>query len=152
MDLRSTIQSTLSADQSTRQQAEISLKHAETAQGFILELLNLVEVEQDFGVRQSTVIYLKNRISRGWPTENPIHQPIPEPDCKPFRDRLLPVLANAPPQIRAQLVAILQTILQNDFPKKWPEFMGITIQLLNEQNANSVFKARIASSPDLSKV
>ncbi|KAK5101841.1 Nonsense-mediated mRNA decay protein 5 [Lithohypha guttulata] len=139
MDLRSTIYSTLSADQSTRQQAEIALKHAESSPGFILELLSLVETEQDLGVRQSTAIYLKNRVSRAWPTENPIHQPIPDQDRKPFRDRLLPVVANSPPQIRSQLVAILQTILQNDFPKKWPEFMNITVQLLNEQNANSVF-------------
>lgn len=139
MDLRSTIQATLSADQSTRQQAELALKGAEQQQGFILELLSLIEVEQDPGVKQSTAIYLKNRVSRAWPTEHPIHPPIPDPDRKPFRDRLLPVLANSPPQIRAQLVAILQFILQNDFPKKWPEFMDITIQLLNEGTANSVF-------------
>jgi len=139
MDLRSTVKSTLSADQSTRQQAELALKHAEQAQGYILELLNLVEAEQEFDVRQSAAILLKNKVSRAWPTENPIHQPIPEPDRKPFRDRLLPVLATSLPQIRAQLVSVLQTILQNDFPKKWPEFMNITMQLLNEQNASSVF-------------
>lgn len=139
MDLRSTIQSTLSPDQSIRVQAESALEQAKEQQGFVLQLLSLVEVEQDHGIRQSTAIYLKNRVSRAWPTETAIHQPIPEADRKPFRDRLLPVLAGAPPQIRAQLVAILQTILQNDFPKKWPEFMDITLQLLNEQNANSVF-------------
>lgn len=87
MDLRSTIQATLSADQSTRQQAELALKGAEQQQGFILELLSLVEVEQDPGIKQSTAIYLKNRVSRAWPTEHPIHPPIPDPDRKPFRDR-----------------------------------------------------------------
>ncbi|KAJ9659855.1 Nonsense-mediated mRNA decay protein 5 [Neophaeococcomyces mojaviensis] len=139
MDLRTTIQHTLSADQSTRQQAELALKSAEQQQGFIDQLLSLVEAEQDPGIRLSTAVYLKNRVSRAWPTENPVHQPIPEVDRKPFRDRLLPVLANSQPQIRAQLVAILQTILQNDFPKNWPEFMDITINLLGEQTPNHVF-------------
>lgn len=139
MDLRSTIASTLSANASTRQQAELALKAAEAQSGFIEQLLQLVEREQDAGVRLSAVVYLKNRVSRGWNTEHTVHPPIPEQDRSPFKGRLLPVLANSPPQIRAQLVALLQTILQNDFPKKWPEFMDITLQLLNSTQHNEVF-------------
>ena len=86
------------------------------------------------------VVYLKNRITRGWPEESALgHKLIPADERKPFRDRLLPVLASSPPQIRAQLVPILQTILQHDFPKKWPDFMDITLQLINTNDANSVF-------------
>jgi len=139
MDLRSTIQSTLSADTAIRSQAENALKSAEQQPGFIGALLDIVQTEQNPGIRLSTAVYLKNRISRGWPTENTPHQPISEPERKPFRDRLLPVLSTSPPLIRAQLIPILQMILQHDFPAKWPELMDITMQLMNTQDANTVF-------------
>ena len=139
MDLRNTIQSTLSADAAIRQQAEAALKSAEQHPGFIGTLLDIIQAEQDNGIRLSGAIYLKNRVSRGWPTENTPHTPIPEAERKPFRDRLLPALAVVPSQIRAQIVPILQTILQNDFPTKWPEYMDITMQLLSAQDASSVF-------------
>ena len=38
-----------------------------------------------------------------------------------------------------QLIPILQKILSYDFPAKWPNFLDITMQLLNTNNANSVF-------------
>jgi importin-7 len=139
MDLRKTIESTLSADATTRQQAEAALKSAEQHPGFIGALLDIIQAEQESGVRLSTAIYLKNRVSRGWPVDAPLHQPIPDNERKPFRDRLLPVLSTVPSQIRAQIVPILQVILQNDFPSKWPEFMDITMQLLNASDASSVF-------------
>ncbi len=139
MDLRNTIESTLSADATIRQQAEAALKSAEQHPGFIGALLDVIQAEQESGVRLSTAIYLKNRVSRGWPTDSPLHLPIPDNERKPFRDRLLPVLSTVPSQIRAQIVPILQTILQNDFPQKWPEYMDITMQLLNASDASSVF-------------
>ena len=139
MDLRNTIQSSLSADATIRQQAEAALKSAEQHPGFIGVLLDILQAEQEPGVRLSTAIYLKNRVSRGWPTDNNVHTPIPEDERKPFRDRLLPVLAVVPSQIRAQIVPILQTILQNDFPTKWPDYMDMTMQLMHTQDASSVF-------------
>ncbi|KAI1613393.1 armadillo-type protein [Exophiala viscosa] len=139
MDLRSTISSSLSPDASIRQQAELNLKQAEQHPGFIGALLDIVQSEQDAGIRLSATIYLKNRVSRGWNSENTPHQPISEPERKPFKDRLLPILSTSPPLIRAQLIPILQTILQFDFPTKWPELMDITLQLMNTQDANSVY-------------
>ena len=89
----------------------------------------------------TAAVYLKNKVIRGWaPQEqNVLHTSIPEPERKPFRDRLLPILASSHPQIRAQLVPILQTILQYDFPSKWPDFMPITLGLMNTNEANSVY-------------
>ena len=139
MDLRTTIQSTLSADATIRSQAETALKQAEQHAGFIAVLLDILQSEQDPAVRLSTAVYLKNRISRGWATEHTPHQPISEPERKPFRDRILPVLSSSPPLIRAQLIPILQTILQYDFPTKWPDLMDITVQLMNTQDASQVY-------------
>ena len=141
MDLRQTIASTLSPDATTRQQAELALKAAEDQPGFPNALLDVLQSEQDPGTRLSTAVYLKNRVTRGWPPpeENRMHKPIPEAERKPFRDRLLPVLASSQPQVRAQLIPILQKILEYDFPDRWPEFMTITLQLINTQDASSVF-------------
>lgn len=87
------------------------------------------------------VVYLKNRVSKGWAPadESPLHKPIPEEEKLDFRNRLLPVLASSPSQIRSQLIPILQKILQYDFPSKWPSFMEMTMQLLNTNDASSVF-------------
>lgn len=52
---------------------------------------------------------------------------------------MLPTLASSPPQIRQQLVPILQKILQYDFPEKWPSIVDITLQLLNTNDAASIF-------------
>ena len=87
------------------------------------------------------VVYLKNRVTRGWGSgdEFPLHKQIPDREKLPFRNRLLPILASSPPQVRSQLIPTLQRILQYDFPAKWPDFMDITMQLLNTNDASSVF-------------
>jgi hypothetical protein len=41
--------------------------------------------------------------------------------------------------VRAQLIPTLQRVLTHDFPNKWPEFLDITLQLLQTNDATSVF-------------
>ncbi|KAI9830444.1 MAG: hypothetical protein M1819_005696 [Sarea resinae] len=138
--LRDRIQATLSANADIRRQAELDLKFAEDKPGFLDGLLNVLEAEQDNGVRLSAVVYLKNRVTRGWSQEEyPQNKPIPNDEKAAFRNRLLPVLASAQPQIRTQFIPILQKILSFDFPQQWPDFIDITLQLLNANDANSVF-------------
>lgn len=84
-------------------------------------------------------MYLKNRITRGWPPQDEnVHKSIPDNERAAFRDRLLPVIAASPTLIRGQLIPILQTILNHDFPEKWPTFMDVTLRLLNTNDAASV--------------
>lgn len=64
---------------------------------------------------------------------------VPDAEKASVRNRLVPILAASPPQIRAQLVATLQKILHYDFPDQWPDFLNLTISLLNAQDAGSVF-------------
>ena len=86
-------------------------------------------------------MYLKNRVNRAWqPSDDPSAPvKIPDEDKLDLRNRLLPILASSPPQVRSQLIPILQKILSYDFPAKWPNFLDITMQLLNTNTANSVF-------------
>ncbi|KAJ5368500.1 importin [Penicillium cataractarum] len=139
--LRDRIQSTLDPNTSTRQQAELDLKYAETQPGFINALLDILQTEQNNAVQLSAGVYLKNRISRGWaPVEdNPQRPPVPEAEKPSFRERLIPALASTPPNVRAQLVPLLQKILQNDFPEQWPGFLDLTLQLLGTNDANTVY-------------
>lgn len=133
---------------------------AEDQPGFPDALLDILEAEQEAGVRLSStsiptlfapslaltkaaVVYLKNRITKGWSVSDEYSptnaKPIPEEEKANFRKRLVPVLATSAPPIRAQLIPTLQKILSYDFPSKWPEFLDITQQLLNAGDANSVF-------------
>ncbi|CAD0031242.1 unnamed protein product [Aureobasidium pullulans] len=126
--LRTRIQATLDANADARRQAELDLRNAEDTPGFCEALLNILEAEQDTAVRLSTVVYLKNRITKGWaPIENDQSRfkAVPEGDKQVIRARLVPILAASPPQIRAQL--------------QWPDFLNITVNLLNQQDAGSVF-------------
>ncbi|OAX84464.1 hypothetical protein ACJ72_01164 [Emergomyces africanus] len=139
--LRERIQATLNTNADSRQQAEADLKFAEEQPGFINALLDILQAEQDNGVRLSTVVYLKNRVTRGWAPaeEQSIHKAIPDEDRAPFRARIIPLLASSPPTVRSQLAPILSKVLQYDFPSKWPDYMDVTLQLLNTNDANSVF-------------
>ncbi|CAI7577930.1 unnamed protein product [Penicillium pancosmium] len=139
--LRDRIQTTLDPNTSVRQQAELDLKYAESQPGFINALLDILQGEQNNAVQLSAGVYLKNRINRGWAPidDNPQRAPVPEAEKPAFRERLIPALASTPPNVRAQLVPLLQKILQNDFPEKWPGFLDLTLQLLGTNDANTVY-------------
>ncbi|KAH8690809.1 armadillo-type protein [Talaromyces proteolyticus] len=140
--LRDRIQATLDANADNRRQAELDLKYAETQPGFINALLDILQAEQNNAVQLSAVVYLKNRINRGWaPPEDSTspHKPIADEERPALRDRLIPILAATPANVRAQIIPIVTKILSYDFPEKWPGFMAITLQLLNANDANSVF-------------
>lgn len=87
------------------------------------------------------MVYLKNRVVHAWnpSDEYPQSKRITDQAKDNFRQRLIPLLASTPPNIRSQLVATLQTILHSDFPEKWPSIFETTVQLLNAQDAGSVY-------------
>lgn len=64
---------------------------------------------------------------------------MPDEEKASIRNRLVPIIAASTPQVRAQLIATLQKILHYDFPDQWPDFLNLTINLLNAQDAGSVF-------------
>ena len=85
------------------------------------------------------MVYLKNHVVRAWCPEETNQKPIPDLEKETFRGRLLPILAASQSQVRQQLIPTLQKILHFDFPEKWPTFLEITMQLLNTNEATSVF-------------
>ena len=140
--LRERIKATLDANAQNRTAAEHELKAAEEQQGFLDALLNILESEQDSGVRLSTVIYFKNRVNKGWSKPEdvvPTTSLISDQEKASVRARLVPIIAHAQPNTRAQLIVALQKILHCDFPRQWPDFVDITLKLLNTQDVSSVF-------------
>ncbi|RYP17478.1 hypothetical protein DL767_010017 [Monosporascus sp. MG133] len=138
--IRSRIVGTLSADANVRRQAELELKSAEGHAGFVDVLLDILSAEADDSVRLSTVIYLKNRTSRGWAkTDHYPDEPlINEEEKQRFRDRILPILASSHGAARPQILQMIQRILHFDFPGKWPNFMDVTLRLLHANDPPSV--------------
>lgn len=139
--LRDRISSTLTPDANIRRQAELDLKHAEENPGFLLALVEVLRAEQDNAVRQAAAVYMKNKVNHAWnPGDDyPQNKRIPDEQKEAFRQRLPQLLAVTPPVIRTQLIAALQTILHKDFPDRWPGIFDVTVQLLNAQDAGSVF-------------
>ncbi|KAL2056272.1 hypothetical protein ABVK25_003295 [Lepraria finkii] len=138
--LRNRIQSTVDPNADVRRQAELDLKFAEERPGFMNALLDILQAEQDNSIRLSSVVYLKNRVSRAWqPNEDSTTvKRISDEEKIDLRNRLLPILASSQQQIRAQLIPVLQKVLSYDFPEKWPNFLNLTLRLLNTNDANSV--------------
>jgi len=140
--LRSRIQATLDPNTEVRRQAELELKAAEETTGFLDALLNILEAEQDNGLRLSTAVYFKNRVNKGWLKLEDSPTPtttISDVEKAAVRARLVPVIAAAHQNVRPQLVVALQKILHCDFPKQWPDFVDITIKLLAASDVSSVF-------------
>ncbi|KAK5130976.1 hypothetical protein LTR08_001387 [Meristemomyces frigidus] len=139
--LRSRIQAVLDANADIRRQAELELTQAEESPGFLDALLDILQTEQDNAVRLSSVVYFKNRVNKAWtkPEDGPVPNAISDQEKATVRARLVPTIASAPPNTRAQLIVALQKILHCDFPKQWPDFVDITIKLLSTQDVPSVF-------------
>ncbi|KXT15117.1 hypothetical protein AC579_6462 [Pseudocercospora musae] len=140
--LRTRIHATLDTNADVRRQAEQELRSAEEQTGFLDALLNILEQEQDNGVRLSTAVYFKNRVNKGW-TKVEDSQTTPatigDDEKAAVRARLVPVIAKAHPNIRPQLIVALQKILHCDFPKQWPDFVSVTINLLNSNDVSAIF-------------
>ncbi|KAB8338931.1 hypothetical protein FH972_021871 [Carpinus fangiana] len=139
--LRSCIQATLATDANIRRQSELDLRHAEENPGFVDALMNILEVEQENSVRQATVVYLKNRVTKAWnpPDDYPANKRITDQERTSVRARVVPLIASSPPNVRAQLIPILQAILHTDFPERWPDVFQLTVQLLHSDDAASVY-------------
>ncbi|KAF1813071.1 ARM repeat-containing protein [Eremomyces bilateralis CBS 781.70] len=139
--LRGRIAATLDPNADIRRQAEIDLKYAEENPGFADALLSILDSDQDTNIRLSAVIYLKNRVTKGWAPHDDHTQgkPISEEEKNTMRQRLVPVLVSSSPAMRAQLVPTITKMLTYDFPQQWPNFLDLSLQLLNGNDANSVF-------------
>ncbi|RDA94706.1 hypothetical protein CP533_6716 [Ophiocordyceps camponoti-saundersi (nom. inval.)] len=138
--VRGLLVASLDSDADNRRRAELQLKQVEEHAGFMDCLFQILQAEHDTSVQLSTVIYIKNRVTRSWfPSDQFAHEtPIPEDEKARIRDMLVPILASSDGPVQQQLIPVLQRILQCDFPARWPRFVDFTMELLNTNNPRSV--------------
>ncbi|KAI0462012.1 hypothetical protein LJB42_004617 [Komagataella kurtzmanii] len=142
--LHSCFVGTLQADEGIRANAEGQLKELEKKFGFLgacLDILNEEGVSTD--TKRACVTYFKNRIVKNWGNSQAIDH-----DERPIiRERLVQGLINNERFVKNMLFPALSTILAYDYPKSWPEFLPLTINLLNDTaNQNAVFAGIVCLS------
>ncbi|KAG0229469.1 hypothetical protein BGW42_001559 [Actinomortierella wolfii] len=140
-------QATFQPDTNVRIQAELQLKKLEGTQGTLLGAMQIVGSEEsEVHVRQAASIYFKNAIRRHWYEleTTPAHLRIAEADRETIKSNILQLMANAPPQVRTQLVTVLGVILANDFPAKYPGYLTQVQTLLQSQDIKIVYTGLLA--------
>lgn len=138
--LHSCFASTLDADVNKRHEAEIQLKQAEQAPGFINGCLDIVlEPQVNGAIKVAAAIYLKNKVIRYWKPYDPNIQYKLDPEEKQtFRSRLIPAISKAPTHVRPTLVHALGAIVGKDFPDDWPDLVDITLKLFQSDSVEDV--------------
>lgn len=132
---------TLNPNQQIRQHAEQQLRVAETNIGFLGACLDILSNDQvQPGVKTAAAVFFKNRIVKYWKIsyeEGDNFGKIDNDEKPIIRDRLLKTLVNVSPPLRKQLIQVLSTITNCDYPKRWPNLVDNALQLLYAQNLPS---------------
>ncbi|CAF1083384.1 unnamed protein product [Adineta steineri] len=159
------LQATLSPQ--LRKQAEEKLTQICKTTGFVPCLLQIVLSEQcDMGARQAGAIYLKNHINTYWSDYNDpktnndpdiitlanavnvnINTPVSDnsqklfvvsdPDKEYLRNILIDAIIRTKDPLRCQLIATAGTMIKNDFPSKWPQFINQIHSCLSTDNIDA---------------
>ncbi|WOL12812.1 importin beta-like SAD2 isoform X2 [Canna indica] len=125
MDLASltvVLRAALSPIPEERKAAEESLTQFQHTPQHLVRLLQIiVDGNCDIGVRQVASIHFKNFVAKHWSPHEPAEpQQVSESDKSMVREHILGFVAEVPPLLRAQLGECIKTIVQADYPEKWP--------------------------------
>ncbi|KAI9179381.1 Nonsense-mediated mRNA decay protein 5 [Blastocladiella emersonii ATCC 22665] len=131
--------STLSADPTTRMQAELEVKRLEKLPGYVPSALQIAVSEQDQSLRMAAAVAFKNKVRGGW------FDQIPDADKEVVRQQMVAAIVQASQSIRAQFVTALHFMLNHDFPEKWPAFIDQVGQYLQHTaDMNAVYGGLLA--------
>ncbi|KAI8097286.1 armadillo-type protein [Halteromyces radiatus] len=130
---------TYNPDPNVHKQAELSIRSIEAQNGFLPVVLQIFSSEQlELGARQAAAIYFKNRIYRAWERGNNSSCPIGEEDRNIVKQGILHALVTVPNAVQVQLATSLYTILDNDFPDQWPNFVNEVQSFLSSNDARLI--------------
>ncbi|KAI7872425.1 armadillo-type protein [Spinellus fusiger] len=136
---------TYQPDPSVHKQAELSLRNIESHNGFLPTVLQILASESlELGARQAAAIYFKNRMNKAWDRTTQTVAPINEEDRRIVKCSLLQALVTAPNAVKVQLTSTLQTILTNDFPEQWLEFVNELEHFLASSDVRLVYVGLLA--------
>ncbi|KAI9304897.1 armadillo-type protein [Cunninghamella echinulata] len=132
-------------DPNVHKQAELSIRNFEGHNGFLPIVLQILASEElELGARQAAAIYFKNRLVKAWDREKHVAAPINEEDRNVVKQSILQAMVTAPNQVKVQLTSCLNTILSNDFPDHWAQFVNELESLLTSSDVRFVYVGLLA--------
>ncbi|CEP15700.1 hypothetical protein [Parasitella parasitica] len=132
-------------DPSVHKQAELNIRNVEANNGFLPIVLQIIASEElDVGARQAAAIYFKNRLNKAWDGERESAVPINNDDRNMVKQTILQALITAPAQVKVQLTSTLNTILTNDYPDNWPNFVSELERLLTSTDVRLIYVGLLA--------
>ncbi|RCH94560.1 hypothetical protein CU097_000253, partial [Rhizopus azygosporus] len=124
---------------------EINIRNIEANNGFLPIVLQILASEElELGARQAAAIYFKNRLNKAWDGQRDSAVPINDDDRNMVKQTILQALVTAPNQVQVQLTSTLNTILTNDFPDKWPNFVSELEKFLTSTDVRLVYVGLLA--------
>ncbi|KAI9486221.1 MAG: armadillo-type protein [Benjaminiella poitrasii] len=132
-------------DPNVHKQAELNIRNIEANSGFLPIVLQILASEElELGARQAAAIYFKNRLNKAWDGERESAVPINNDDRNMVKQTILQALVTAPNQVQVQLTSTLNTILTNDFPDNWPNFISELERLLTSTDVRLIYVGLLA--------
>ncbi|KAI7906287.1 armadillo-type protein [Cokeromyces recurvatus] len=132
-------------DPNVHKQAELNIRNIEANNGFLPIVLQILASEElELGARQAAAIYFKNRLNKAWDGERESAVPINNEDRNMVKQTILQALVTAPNQVQVQLTSTLNTILTNDFPDNWPNFISELERLLTSTDVRLIYVGLLA--------
>ncbi|CAO3651162.1 unnamed protein product [Cunninghamella echinulata] len=130
---------TYNPNPNVHKQAELNIRSIESQNGFLPVVLQIFSSEElELGARQAAAIYFKNRIYRAWDRTANVSSSINETDRNTVKQGLLHALVTAPNAVQVQLASSLHTILDNDFPEQWPNFVNEVQSFLSSNDVRLI--------------
>ncbi|ORZ05818.1 armadillo-type protein [Absidia repens] len=130
---------TYNPDPNVHKQAELNIRSIEAQAGFLPVVLQIFSSEElELGARQAAAIYFKNRIYRAWDRAGNSSYPIGEEDRNIVKQGILHALVTVPNAVQVQLATSLNTILENDFPDRWPNFVNEVQSFLSSNDSRLI--------------
>ncbi|SAM02255.1 hypothetical protein [Absidia glauca] len=132
-------------DPNVHKQAELNIRGIEGHNGFLPIVLQILASEElELGARQAAAIYFKNRVVKAWDRTKEATTSISEEDRNVIKQSILQAMVTAPSAVKVQLTSCLHTILNNDFPDQWTQFVGELEKLLTSTDIRLVYVGLLA--------
>ncbi|EKF38564.1 hypothetical protein MOQ_001226 [Trypanosoma cruzi marinkellei] len=147
---------TLSADKTTREQAEATLTHISTDSRLITRLIHFSCQELPFidvpaamqQALQAASIRVRNVLGRSDWNRNPYFT---EETKSAVRECIVPLqcASHVPELVRRQLLAATQSLIRYDYPHRWPSLMPQLRRIVDECGAHLCVLSAAASSREV---
>lgn len=134
---------TLSPNKEVRVKAENVLADSTRQQGFLLQLLQLIDNgSANIAVRQAAAVFYKNTVKTAWDeSKEPEERKnivISQQDRTMIKTNLVELMCTVPPQIQAQISEAISIIAEVDYPDKWDGLLPNLIGKFDSNDANVV--------------